>query len=131
MISISFTIPGPPVPAGRPRVFSNDRNGKRLPKTRAITPAKTINYERHAGMVALAARSRCPAWRLDAVYQVDAVVYREANRGDWDNIGKAICDGFQRVLFNNDSQVHDGRVRMFVDRLRPRAEVTVTILEDE
>ena len=37
---------------------------------------------------------------------------RGRQRGDWDNLSKAICDGMTGVCFQDDSQIEDARVQL-------------------
>lgn len=65
-------------------------------------------------------------------YNVRALVYREANRGDLLNYLAGTSDLMEkRGVVTNDRQflAWDGS-RMFVDRARPRVEVEISDLED-
>lgn len=116
---ISFTVPGPPVPKGRPRVT---RSGH------AYTPARTAEYERLVALVATAARQREKAWPLDAKYAVEIIAYRAACRGDADNIAKGALDGCNGVLWKDDGQVMDLRVRIVDGDAPPRLWMRVEVL---
>lgn len=120
---ISFTVPGPPVPCARARVYRDEYG-----KVSAVTPAKTRAYKRHVGTLALAARSNAGSWDLTGLYAVTLRIYRREARGDWDNYAKAICDALTDVLWRDDSQVIEACVFMHVDRVNPRAEITVEVV---
>ena len=85
MSQYRFTVPGRPVPKGRPR-FANGH---------AYTPDATSRYERDVAMMA-----RSSGLRLHAGDQVCVRVeasYAKGPFGDIDNVQKAICDGLQRA----------------------------------
>jgi len=110
--TIAFTVPGNPVPKGRPRFT---RQG------RTYTPAKTKTYEEQ---VAVLARAVCPeplktpvAVLVTAVFPVPLTYpkkrreaclsgsERHTKRPDLDNIVKAVTDGMNGVVYGDDSQI--------------------------
>jgi len=111
---IMLRIPGDPVPKGRPRFT---RQG------RAYTPAKTKTYEEEVAVLAKAAMNCLePLTTPVAVYvyatfpipQSYSKKRREAclggserhvKRPDLDNIVKAITDGMNGVVYQDDSQI--------------------------
>jgi len=110
------TIPGEPVPKGRPRL---GRNG------RTYTPAKTIKWEKEA---AWALRENVPASGLDQPLELHVDVYcsrpkshsrkrraaREAKstKPDGDNFLKAVCDALEKSgVVVNDSRIWSMSVR--------------------
>jgi len=110
MIEIRFTIPGKPVPKGRPRV--NRKTGA------VYTPRETKDYERTVAGAFLAAGQGKPnhtgAVALDIEVFPDrvevALQLRESpapkHKADLDNILKSVADGLQRVgAFNDDRQI--------------------------
>jgi Holliday junction resolvase RusA-like endonuclease len=117
MISIMFTIYGHPVAKGRPR-FST--RGK-FPV--AYTPEKTKTYESEVGMMAKAAMgaSKVLDGALEAFIYVTFPVptsyskkrteaclndtEKHTKRPDLDNVIKAVIDGMDKIVFNNDSQI--------------------------
>ena len=121
-LSFSFTVPGPPVPCARARVYQDKRTGK----TRAVTPSKTRSYE---AKVAMMCRFAANLSRWEATgpseYQVSIVVYRAKRLGDWDNYAKAITDGMKGIAWEDDRQVTRAEVVMYVDKVNPRVEVMV------
>lgn len=123
LASWTFLVMGPPVPCARARVYATERGFK------SSTPAKTKTYERHVGMLALAARPR--GWRIDAkAYGLRVSIHRAARRGDADNFLKSIADGLKGVAWKDDSRVYRMAVEMADDAARPRAYVTVELLGD-
>jgi len=116
MLTLQFTIPGPPVGKGRPR-FSTAGG-----KPRSYTPAVTREYEALiAARAAEAMAGRDPLKTPLTVYiyasmsvplswskakrqaALDGDIYPA--RPDVDNIAKTVLDGMQGVVFENDSQV--------------------------
>lgn len=120
---IAFTIPGAPQGKGRPRV------GKVGAHARMFTPAKTVAYEGLIAHAAQQAMAGAPLLEDAAACNVfiDAPVpaswsqkkQRAALAGevlpttkpDADNVVKAIFDGCNGVLWRDDVQVVDLRVR--------------------
>lgn len=131
--TIAFTIPGNPVPKGRPRFT---RQG------RTYTPAKTKTYEEQ---VAALARAACPeplktpvAVLVTAVFPVPLTypkkrreaclngLERHTKRPDLDNIVKAVTDGMNGVVYGDDSQI----VRLVANKVYGTdAMVEVTVQE--
>lgn len=117
MISIMFTVYGHPVAKGRPR-FST--KGK-FPV--AYTPEKTKTYETEVGMMARAAMgaSEVLEGALETFIYVTFPVppsyskkrteaclnntEKHTKRPDLDNVIKAVIDGMDKIVFNNDSQI--------------------------
>lgn len=108
---VTFNIPGKPFAKQRPR-FSRASGT-------AFTPAQTVSFERTVGQIAT---QHFPAPIEGPVGLVITATFqppkswsqkkRAAHLGrphtqkpDLDNIGKAICDGLNRIAFADDSQV--------------------------
>jgi len=137
----TFTVPGEPVPKGRP-IASVRRKGKKNVVTMR-TPDKTVDYESTLRLIAQAAR---PAnWPMRCKFRVTVDVYRTIQRGDWDNYGK-ILDGLNPrrektkgkgfakrvvrpavpgVLWADDSRVFRGEVEIHEVDSGPRLVVRV------
>jgi len=110
-----FQVTGEPVPKARARVY----------RGRAVTPARTKNYERSVAVEALAAGVPrfdkqeplcvhiCAVWsrpqRLQRLKEPDDRIPK-ATRPDGDNVAKAVLDGLQRHF--DDGQV----VRLTVEK---------------
>ena len=118
MTGIAITIPGKPLPKGRPRVV----NG------RAYTDPKTRGYEAFLSIAMrnLAAQHR---WTLPTGDVSVRIVLRFANavHGDVDNCAKAILDAANGVLFRDDKCVRS----LYIEREWATAErpegITVTV----
>lgn len=121
---MTFTVPGPPVPKGRPRVV------RRAGKTRTFTPKRTVAYETRVRLCALQAALRTE-WplRQRASYAVALRVFGARANADTDNLAKALLDGMEDVCFANDRQVTRLSVeRCPVDADGPRVECVVEVL---
>lgn len=112
---VSFTIPGNPVPKGRPRVL---RSG------RTITPKRTVEYEAKVHTHA----STAMEWNDPTANDVTMTVrmwFKDKRRRDIDNAAKSILDGMNDVVYVDDSQVVELHLYKAHDKDNPRAEVEV------
>lgn len=111
---ILFIVPGTPVPKGRPRFT---RQG------RTYTPAKTKSYEEQIAILSKEAMDgleplKTPVAVLVTVFFPVPASYsakrrnaclageeRHTKRPDLDNVVKAITDGMNGVVYEDDSQI--------------------------
>jgi len=113
MVNWIITIPGNPIPKGRPRVV----------KGRVFTPRRTRDYERLVSQYAALKWTREPT---RARLFVSMRFYREtAHRCDLSNLVKSVEDGLQGIVFVDDEQIDELHIRREVDRDNPRVEVWV------
>ena len=118
------TVEGPPVPKGRPR-FTR--------KGHAYTPRETRDYERTVGHVVGLAATRV-GWAGVHAYEtgrfrVRARIFKPTRRRmDADNVGKAVLDALNGVLWKDDSQVVFWPEHPEVDRERPRVELVIEVM---
>ncbi len=69
-------------------------------------------------------------WPMDAEYRIDVRLYLEdGRRSDVDNYLKAILDGLNKTVWNDDAQVRQVSIDRFIDRNRYRVEVEVTVVD--
>lgn len=108
-MEIRLTIPGRPVPAVR------------MTQRTTWTPQarRSLDYQQIVALVGQSViHSRPLPWRY---VRVNITVYLKVNkdgdlpgnRGDWDNFGKAVCDGLQYgQIFANDRSITAGAVEV-------------------
>lgn len=115
---IEFTIPGDPVPQGRPRA---GRAGKRIVM---YDPKESREYKRY---VSLIARQHAPKTLLKGPLSVEMKIYRKipksttkkdralisegikrpVTKPDTDNYTKSVLDALNGIIYKDDSQVTD------------------------
>ena len=141
---LSFTIPGNPVPKGRPRAVK-DRRGN----IRAYTPKETVMASARARywmMDELRGRSK-PAFPEGAL-SVSLAFFLEtpaswtarkrdlaegamcAARSDADNLAKLILDAMNGLVFTDDRQIARLTVEKHYSR-EPRTEIRVALAADQ
>lgn len=118
---IRVTVPGRPVPKERPRLEMRGR------KAIIYTPERTRDYEKTVG------------WHAQAVVRGDAMdcpvavsirLYLHGKRRiDVDNCAKSILDGMKGVVYVDDNQVVDLRVRKLIEKNRKNQRAEIEIQE--
>ena len=121
---IRIEILGDVIPAARPR-FSGRR---------AYQPARNVEYRREVEISARQAmRAKAPLkGALEAVirlYRKYKVTARQF--GDVDNHLKALFDGLQGIIFEDDAQIVRCVMEKFTDKKNPRAEIELRELRKE
>jgi crossover junction endodeoxyribonuclease RusA len=119
MTSYTFTIPGRPVPKGRPRL------GVRGKKAFVYTPPATVEYEKFVGWVAKA--SGCKP--LNGPLSVKLQLFIRGHSGDVDNYCKSILDGLNGVAYEDDDQVVELLVRKHKVKRKEEERVEIEIRE--
>ena len=119
-MSLCFTVPGPPVGKQRPRTVRG-RNGG----VHTYTPGKTLAYEQHVKVVALAAGARRAA--LAPPYCIElAIWWPDRRRRDADNVLKSVMDALNGVVWADDCLVTRTVTEvMGVDRENARLEIQI------
>jgi Holliday junction resolvase RusA-like endonuclease len=138
--SISFTIPGPPVPKARARTHLVKPTG-REPFVSTYTPKKSEKFENLVTHAYWKKREGAPSEEPIAIV-VEAFLpipkswpkYKQAQaasdrmpvikRPDLDNLVKSVLDGLNAVAFKDDSQVFYMRCTKHYSHT-PRTEVSV------
>ena len=95
-----ITIPGRPVPKGRPRLGVRGRTAY------VYTPPATVEYEKLVGWVAKSVGCR----PVEGPVSVELDVYIR-RRMDVDNVAKSVLDGLNGVAYEDDDQVVELLVR--------------------
>jgi len=131
MNPLHIEIPGPPVPKGRPRaVQRKDGSGG----TYMYTPRKTVLYE---GAVKFAAMGAMHTWAKDnqrpwpagEKMSVSVWLFMGDRRvRDIDNCVKAVTDGLNQVVYEDDRQIDELHAIREYDKKNPRAVVVVRVL---
>lgn len=110
----TFTIEERPVTWQR----TGEHQGKRLTEKGQREAKKRIAWH------ALVTRPK--AWPVDAVYAIEVLGYWPDRRfGDADRLASLIMDALEGLAYKTDRQVRAQTSAMFVDRKRPRTEVTI------
>ena len=113
-----ITIPGRPVPKGRPRL------GVRGKTAYVYTPPATREYEKLVGWVAKSAGCR----PVEGPVSVALSVYVKG-RLDADNIAKSILDGLNGIAYEDDDQVIELLVRKHKVTRKEEERVEIEIRE--
>ena len=133
-MEIKFTVPGQPVPQGRPRFTTK-------PFMRTYDPPQSAKYKRK---VKKFADKIAPDEPLKGELFVEVLIFKETlksfskvkkkaaeaktlrpiTKPDADNYAKGILDAVKGVLCEDDGQVVDLVTRKFYSEI-PRAEITV------
>lgn len=113
---ITFEVLVDPVPLARPR-FANGH---------AYLPERSRAYRKILQDAAKRVMSHFEP--LTGALYCRLAFYRKfkptvRNFGDADNLLKAVCDAFNGILFNDDSQLVDISVMKFTDKAEPRIAV--------
>lgn len=111
------TIPGNPIPKGRPRVA----NGV------ARTPLRTVEAESRVGWLVKAALVG-HGGPDDALYAVEARFFENRQTAQWadaDNCQKLIGDALNGIIWDDDSQVIEWHVWVERGVNRPRTELVI------
>ena len=118
---IKITIPGRPVPKGRPRL------GVRGRRAYIYTPERTKQYEQAVG---LCARAAVQGAALECPVAVAIDLYLHGKRRiDVDNCAKSILDGMNKIVYEDDNQVVDLRVRKIREKDKKRQRVEIEVWE--
>lgn len=115
---IRITVTGDAIPAARPRfsghhAYQPKRNREYRERVQTAASAAMVGREPMTGAVAVCVR----------LYRKYKPTSR--NYGDVDNHLKAIFDGMIQIVLKDDAQIVSCLVEKHLDKVNPRAEVTV------
>ncbi len=113
-----ITIPGRPVPKGRPRLGVRGRTAY------VYTPPETREYERLVGLVAKSAGCR----PVEGPVSVELDIFTQ-RRMDVDNVAKSVLDGLNGVAYEDDNQVVELLVRKHKVTRKEEERVEIEIRE--
>lgn len=139
-MEIKITVPGQPVPQGRPRFSAK-------PFPHAYDPKPSVEYKKR---VKYHASKNSPDNLLEGALDVEVQIYKETlksfskakkaaaeakelrptTKPDADNYAKGILDALKGVIWQDDGQV----VRLTCEKFyaqKPRAEITIRPLETQ
>lgn len=137
---IEFTIPGTPIPQGRPRAGKINR-GRKKGQTVLYDPVESKEYKQY---VSLTAKQYAPKTLLEGALSVRMKIYREipksttkkdralifegikrpVTKPDTDNYVKSVLDACNGILFKDDSQIVDLYASKYYSD-NPRVEIRV------
>ena len=113
-----FTVPCRPVGKQRPRVY----NG------RAVTPKKTLDYEKTVALYARGAGVR----PVEGPVRLSVDLHYDDNRWrDIDNAIKSIQDALEGIAYENDRQIYQLEGRKFTGMDEAKAVIKIEILEED
>lgn len=130
---VEFTIPGEPIPQGRPRA------GRNRGKIVMYDPKESKDYKRYVSIIA---RQHAPKTLLEGALSVRMKIYRQipksttkkdralifegvkrpVSKPDTDNYVKSVLDACNGILFKDDSQIVDLYASKFYSE-QPRVEI--------
>lgn len=139
-MEIKITVPGDPVPQGRPKFTTK-------PFVRAYDPPKSAAYKK---LVARHAKKQQPAELLEGELEVEILIFKQSlksfskkkvelaesgqlrptTKPDADNYAKGPLDALKGIIWKDDGQVVDLIARKFYSS-KPRIEITVRTLEEQ
>lgn len=137
MTTIAFSVPGAPVPKGRPRATTI------AGRARLYTPARTSTYESTVRLFAAQAMAGAEpvtgplfvlmtfvlpvpqSWSKRKQAAALAGEVYPTGKPDSTNLAKAVEDGCNGVVWVDDSQIVDTTIRKRYGSV-PRAQITVT-----
>lgn len=113
---MKITIPIDPIPQPRPR-FANGR---------AYQPKRIVDYKERIQLSAL--KFMAGKLPLEGAICARIIFYRKfsptsRNFGDWDNLGKAVCDALNGICYRDDSQIVACTVEKRTSEDSPRIEL--------
>lgn len=112
-MTISFIVPGNPIPKARARVL---RTG------RTYTPRTTQEHEETVRVYAVKAGIQEESGPI----RMNLHFFREdAKRCDFDNLAKTVTDALKGIAYEDDSQIVQCHILKDIDRDNPRTEVEI------
>jgi len=113
---VTFTVPGDPVPKGRPRIGKNGN---------VYTPARTAEYEDEVGNAWVGEGPRPP--QFAGGVRVFVRVKERVHAADLDNYVKVVLDALNGLAWADDKQVEV--IHATIERCHPHPCIEVEIRE--
>ena len=136
---LSFTVPSVPVAQPRPRAISMFGRGRMVPppKSHAVHDFKAtirkcleavytgppIEGPLQADWLFVMPRPKSMIWKTKPMPRV----WYFAAKNDWDNLGKSCSDAMNKLLYRDDGQLCDIRVRRVVASGHEQAHVEIEL----
>jgi crossover junction endodeoxyribonuclease RusA len=98
MRSFALTVPGDPIPKGRPRVYGNGKS------RHGVTPERTMNAEHRIRAAFLSKYRDTEPITGDVYISLDFWMPDRAGK-DWDNLAKLATDALNGVAYTDDRQI--------------------------
>lgn len=112
-----FTVPGPPIPKGRPR--HNIKTGNTYTPERTKQAEAIVGAEFRRQIVGYGP-PRAGLFRISCQFHV------KRDDSDIDNLFKLVMDGLQGIAYLNDKQIKAfGPSRIVIDRGHPHTDVVL------
>lgn len=114
---LGWFLPGKPVPKGRPRLAVDREKLKLAIKSRSLemamtafsvkTPQNTLDYENKVRAISSMAASQISDGPMEQKnIEVEILFFtKKRSRADIDNLIKAILDGMNTIIYNDDRQI--------------------------
>ncbi len=122
--SISFNVAGSPLSQNRAWHIITLKGKGGGHSSLALT---TEGKQYKANVARIAALARPAGWDMSAEVIVELVYCFDSRRPDHDGPTKITIDALQGVLFDNDRAIWRSSQQRELDRLNPRAEITVRL----
>ena len=122
-MSITFTVPGDPVPKGRPRSVVSASG-----RLRTYTPRRTQDYEAEIGAEWIAARKTYAPFGGPVSLLI--AVFEKRHPADLDNYVKVVLDALNGLAFEDDKQVEELHATIERKADTPGITVTVSTIEE-
>lgn len=120
---IQFTVPGPPVPQSRPRVFRN--GGVKTDSDKVANYKELIRLLCPRGQV-LSGRLRLSVLAVfKTPKKYEKCPEKAVISADLDNVEKAIMDAMTGIAYEDDKQIWEKYSRKDVDQTNPRTVIRI------
>lgn len=114
--------------AGEPITKSNNL---RMANGHVMIPTKFTRYEQDLALIAKVAMNKKRLVPTKCLVRVIIHYYHKSvKEKDLPNLPKTTADALNKIVYEDDSQIHEAHLYRHLDRLRPRVEIHVEEMED-